>query len=61
MAKVEEDLANPESTVFPADSVPASSVKNKMKDPTQPGAIVLSFEVYANVVLSAARHVPMDF
>ena len=33
VAKVEKDLADPESTVFPADSVPASSVKNNMKDP----------------------------
>ena len=45
VAKVEKDLADPESTVFPADSVPASSVKNNMKDPTQPGAIALFFEV----------------
>ena len=45
VAKVEKDLADPESTVFPADSVPASSVKNNMKDPTQPGAMVLFFEV----------------
>ena len=39
VAKVEKDLADPESTVFPADSVPASSVKNNMKDPTQSGAM----------------------
>ena len=45
VAKVEKDLADPESTVFPANSVPASSGKNNMKDPTQPGAIVLFFEV----------------
>ena len=37
VAKVEKDLADPESTVFPANSVPASSGKNNMKDPTQPG------------------------
>ena len=44
VAKVEKDLADPESTVLPANSVLASSVKNNMKDPTQPGAIVLFFE-----------------
>ena len=45
VAKVEKVVADPESTVFPVDSVPAPSVKNNMKDPTQPGAIVLFFEV----------------
>ena len=40
VAKVEKVVADPESTVFPVDSVPAPSVKNNMKDPTQSGAIV---------------------